>query len=95
MAHSSAEFTIVLKYRASSARGGGPHLPAKCLFTIIGFLLMWSNFRFEGVLFGPIPDIMMKWIAYWSVPPKRTVMTVAQWLKNLIIRGLWLLAKKS
>jgi hypothetical protein len=51
-ASSSVEFTIVLigvlKHRASLARGG-PHLPAKQIYD--GFLLMWCNFKFEGVLF--------------------------------------------
>ena len=29
--------------------GGGAHLPAKNIYD--GFLLMWYNFKFEGILF--------------------------------------------
>jgi hypothetical protein len=39
----------VLKHMATLAREGG-HLPAKKQF-YDGFLLMWCNFKFEGVLF--------------------------------------------
>jgi hypothetical protein len=44
----SVGFTIVLKHRASLVRGG-PHLSAKNVYD--GFLLMWCNLKFEGVLF--------------------------------------------
>ena len=39
----------VLKHRAPLAKGGG-HLSAKNIFAM-EFLLMWCNFKFEGVLF--------------------------------------------
>ena len=44
----SARVTIVLKQRAPLAKGGGIFLP---IFCYDGFLLMWCNFKFEGVLF--------------------------------------------
>ena len=53
----------VLKHMASLARG--PHLPAPNIF-YAGFLLMWCNFKFEGVLFRCVPDIMIEFITYWS-----------------------------
>jgi hypothetical protein len=48
---------------------------------------MWCNFKF---IITP-----SELIAYWSVTQKQTVMTVAQWHRSEIIRGLWLLAKKK
>ena len=60
-----------------------------------GFLLMWCNFIFEGVLFrsdsrnNDIVDSLLE------CATKQAVMTVAQWHRNQIIRGLWLLANKN
>ena len=49
------------------AKGEG-HLPAK-KNVYGGLLLMWCNFKFEGVLrFGAIPDIMIELIVYGRVP---------------------------
>jgi hypothetical protein len=43
----------------------------------------------KAFCFGAIPDIMIELIA-----TKEAVMTVPQWHRNQIIRGLWLLAKQ-
>jgi hypothetical protein len=69
---------------------------------------MWCNFKFEGVMFrrdsrhndrvdcfGAIPDIMIRVDSLLECVTKQAVMTVAQWHRNQIVRGLWLLAKKS
>jgi hypothetical protein len=53
------------------------------------------NFKFEGVLFridskhNDRVDSLLEYVT------KQAVMTVAQWHRNQIIRGLWLLAKKK
>ena len=39
----------VLKHRSQLVGGGGGHLHAKKIYD--GILLMWCNFKFEGVLF--------------------------------------------
>ena len=43
----------------------------------------------KAFCFGVIPDIMIELIA-----KKQAVMTVVQWHRNQLIRGLWLLANK-
>ena len=55
------------------------------------FLLMWCNFKFEGVLFRSDSrhnDSLLE------CATTQEVMTVAQWHRNQSIKGLWLLAKK-
>ena len=54
---------------------------------------MWCNFKFEGVLFrsDSIHDDRVD--SLLECATKQAVMTVAQWHRNQIIRGLWLLAK--
>jgi hypothetical protein len=55
------------------------------------FLLIRLNLLYicKEFCFGAIPDIMIELIA-----TKQAVMTVPQWHRNQIIRGLWLLANK-
>ena len=89
----SAGFTIVLKHRATLTRG--PHLPAKHLF-YDGFMLIWCNFKFEGFLFRSDSRHNDRVDSLLECATKQTVMTVAQWhINQIIIRGLWLLAKKG
>ena len=81
----------VLKHRASLAEGGRIFLP---IFFYDGFLLMWCNFKFECILFrsdsryNDIVDSLLE------CATKQAVMTVAQWHRNQINRGLFLLEKK-
>ena len=72
---------------------GGPHLPTKIFYG--GFLLMWCNFDFEGVLFRSDSRHNDRVNSLLECDTKQAVMTVAQWHRNQIIRGLWLLAKKK
>jgi hypothetical protein len=72
--------------------GVGGHLPAKHNF-YDGFLLMWCNFKFEGVLFrsdSTHNDIVD---SLWECATKQAVMTVAQWHRNQVIRGPLVLGK--
>ena len=57
---------------------------------------MWCNlnFKFEGVLFRSNPRHNDRVDSLLDCATKQAVMTVAQWHRNQIIRGLWLLAKK-
>jgi hypothetical protein len=48
----------------------------------------------KAFCFGAIPDIMIKVDSLLECTTKQAVMTVAQWHRNQIIRGLWLLAKQ-
>jgi hypothetical protein len=57
------------------------------------FCLWGAILYLKEFCFGAIPGIMIELIAYWSVPQE--VITVAQWYRNQIIRGLWLLANKK
>ena len=72
-----------------------PDLPF-CLGAYDGFLLMWCNFKFEGVLFRSDSkhndriDSLLECVR----ATKQAVMTVAKWHRNQSIRGFWLLAKK-
>ena len=56
----STGFIIVFKHRAPLAKEGGGTSSCQNKF-YDGFLLMLSNFKFEGVTvcFGAIPDIMV------------------------------------
>ena len=60
-----------------------------------GFLLMWCNFKFEGVLFRSDSRHNNRVDSLLECATKQEVMTVTQWHINQIIRGLWLLAKKK
>ena len=60
-----------------------------------GFLLMWCNFKFEGVLFRSDSRHNDRVDSLLECATKQAVMIVAQWHRNQIIRGLWLLAKKK
>ena len=71
--------------------GGGPHLPANIFFTM-DFCLCGAILKFEGVLFRSDSrhnDSLLE------CATKQAVMTVTQWHRNQIIRGLWLLAKQK
>jgi hypothetical protein len=80
----------VLKHRAPLARREG-HLPAKNFVLYNGALLMWYNFKFEGVLFRS--DSRHN-DSLWECATKQAVMTVAQWHRNQIIRGTLVIGKK-
>jgi hypothetical protein len=56
---------------------------------------MWWNFKFEGVLFRSGSRHNDRVDSLLECATKQAVMTVAQWHRNQIIRGLWLLAKKK
>ena len=56
---------------------------------------MWCNFKFEGVLFRSDSRHNDRVDSLLECATKQAVMTVAQWHRNQIIRGLWLLAKKK
>ena len=56
-----------------------------------GFLLMWCDFKFEGILFRSDSRHNDRVDSLWECATKQAVMTVAQWHRNQIIRGLWLL----
>ena len=60
-----------------------------------GFLLMWCNFIFEGVLFRSDSRHNDRVDSLLECATKQAVMTVAQWHRNQIIRGLWLLVNKN
>jgi hypothetical protein len=87
----SAGFTIVLKHRASLAR-------------VFIFLLI-IHFTMDFCLCGAILNLKALFRndsrhtdrvdSLLECATKQAVMTVAQWHKNQIIRGLWLLEKKS
>ena len=64
----NTRFTIVLKHRASLARRAS----SSCQNNFFdGFLLMWCNFKFEGVPFRSEFQTVIELIAYWSVPQSR------------------------
>ena len=67
----------------------GPHLPTTKIVTI-DFCLCGAILNLKAFCFGAIPDIMIELIA-----TEQAVMTVAQWHRNQIIRGLWLLEKQK
>ena len=55
---------------------------------------MWCNFKFEGVLLWCDSRHNDRFDSLWECATKQAAMTVAQWHRSQIIRGLWLLAKK-
>ena len=55
---------------------------------------MWCNFKFEGVLFRSDSRHNDRGYSLLQCAKKQAVMTVAQWHRHQLIRGLWLLAKK-
>jgi hypothetical protein len=82
----------VLKHRASLVRGASSSCQE---YFNDGLLLMWCNFKFEGVLFRRDSRHNDRVDSQLECVTKQAVMTVAQWHRNQIVRGLWLLAKKS
>ena len=74
------------------ARGGIIFLP-KIFYD--GFLLMWCNFKFEGVLFRSDSRHNDRVDSLLECATKQAVMTVAQWHRNQIIRDFGLLANKK
>jgi hypothetical protein len=83
----------VLRQRASLTRGGLIFLPFFFL-NYDGFLLMWCNFKFEDVPFRSDSRHNDRVDSLLECATQQAVMTVAQWHRNQIIRGLWLLAEK-
>ena len=82
----------MLKHRASLAKGAS----FSCQnFFYGGFFLVWCNFKFEGVLFRNDFRHNDRVDNLLECATKQVVMTVAQWHRNQMIRGLWLLAKKK
>ena len=75
----------VLKHRASLARGGGIFLPKIVFYD--GFLLMWCNFKFEGVLFLSDSRYNDRVDSLWECGTKQEVMTVGQWHRNQTSTG--------
>ena len=65
-------------------------------FFTMDFCLCGAILNLKAFCFGAIPDIMIELIVYivCECAIKQAVMTVAQWHRNQIIRGLWLLAKQ-
>ena len=55
---------------------------------------MWCNFKFEDVLLRSDSRHDDRVDSLLECATKQAVMTVAQWHRNQIISGLWLLAKK-
>jgi hypothetical protein len=60
-----------------------------------GCLLMWCNFKFEGVLFRSDSRHNDRVDSLLECTTKQAVMTVARWHRKQIIRGLLLLTKKN
>ena len=81
----------VLTHRASLARRAS----SSCQNNIYdGFLPIWCNFEFEGVLFRSDSRHNDRVDSLFECATNQAVMTVAQWHRNQIIRGLWLFAKQ-
>ena len=88
--HSSG-FTIVLRCaKGQSPVGQGVHLPAKYK-NLRGILLMWYNFKFEGVLFRSHSRHNDRVDSLWECATKQAVMTG---IETKLLGGLWLLAKQ-
>ena len=83
----------MLKHRGPLTRMGGGNIPANCFFND-GFLLMWGNFEFEGVLCRSDWRHNDRVDSIWECTTKQTVMTVAQWQRNHIIRRPRVIGKK-
>ena len=77
----------------------GPRWPGGLIFlpriVYDGFLLLSCKFKFEGVLFRSDSRHNGRVDSLLECATKQAVMKVAQWHRNQIIRGLWLLAKKE
>ena len=74
----------VLKHRASLARGGS----SSCQNNFYdGFLLMWCNFKFKGVLFRSDSRHNDRVDSILECATKQAVMTMAQWHRSEIILG--------
>ena len=84
-ATASAGFTIVLRYARWPEEGD---LPAK---RNDGFLLMWCDFKFEGILFRSDSRHNDRVDSLWECATKQAVMTVAQWHRNKLlgVSGYW------
>ena len=65
----------MLKHRASLARGASSSCQT---FYYDGFLLMWCNFKFEGVLFWSDSRYNDRVDSLLECATKQAVMTVAQ-----------------
>jgi len=59
------------------------------------FCLCGVILNLKAFCFGAIPDIMIRVDSLLECTTKQAVMTVAQWHRNQIIRGLWLLSNKK
>ena len=73
---------------------GGSHLPAKQIFTM-DFCLCGAILNLKAYLFRSDSRHNDRVDSLLECATKQAVMTVAQWHRNQIIRGLWLLAKKK
>jgi hypothetical protein len=74
----------------------GVHKQRACQTNVYdGFLLMWCNFIFEGVICRSDSRHNDRVDSLLECATKQAVMTVARWHRNQIIRGLWLLASKN
>jgi len=82
----------VLKHRAPLARGGGSF--CQNIFCD-AFLLIWCNFKLEGVLFRSDSRHNDRVDRLWECATKQAVMTVAQWHRNQIITGPLVIGKKN
>jgi hypothetical protein len=80
----------VLKHRAPLARWP-IFLPNNVLYD--GYLLKWCNFKFEVVLFRNDSKHNDRFDCLWECATKQAAMTVAQWHRNQIIRGLLVIDK--
>ena len=65
----------------------GGHLPPQNIF-YDGFLLMWCNFKFEGICFGAIPDIMIELTACVGLPGLYLLQGPSKGPHNLTSTGL-------
>ena len=80
----------MLKHWASLARGAS----SSCQKNFYdGFLLMWCNFEFEGVLFRSDSRHNDRVDSLLECATKQAVMTVAQWHRNQVFRGPLVLGK--
>ena len=73
--------------------GGGSSSCQKHFYD--GFLLMWFNFKFEGVLFRSDSRHNDRINSLLECTTEQAIMSVAQLHRNQLIRSLWLLATKK
>ena len=64
----------MLKHRGPLTRMGGGNIPANVFF-YDGFLHMWGNFKFEGVLFRSDSRNNDRVDSLWECATKQAVMT--------------------